>query len=80
MLILEFTAIPNNADFSMADLFGKGSAPGNPIQTGQHLEFGFPNDSFEHPQNNFDFVFSCTCTSNPITTFQLLLVFNLINR
>src|SRR3990172_962763 len=52
---------------STADRLRTGSTPGNPRHTGQTWEFGGRPNAVLHPQNIFDAVRSCACTSRPMT-------------
>jgi hypothetical protein len=45
-----------------------GSTPGMPWHTGQVCAFGGAPNFVVQPQNIFDFVESCACTSSPMTT------------
>jgi hypothetical protein len=48
-------------------LFRTGRTPGIPMHTWHVCEFGPWPNLVEHPQNIFDAVFNCACTSSPIT-------------
>src|SRR3989338_6127222 len=57
------TFIPQSNAFALST----GSTPGKPRHTGQTCVFGGAPKTAEQPQNSFDAVANCTCTSNPIT-------------
>jgi hypothetical protein len=67
VLMLQFVAVPNLNINSTRFLFRTGNVPGCPRQTGQTFVLGGALNSVEHEQKALLFVFSCACTSSPIT-------------
>src|SRR5271167_2792264 len=67
VLTLQFNASAASIASSTACRFNTGSAPGNPIHTGQTFELGSAPKLVGHPQKILVRVASWTWTSSPIT-------------
>src|SRR5690606_27344879 len=61
------TLRPNFTARCTASWFNTGNVPGNPRSTNDACVLGSAPYVVELPENNFDWVESCTCTSSPMT-------------